>query len=185
MSSAAANPARGITLILVGMMPVLALAGLVPDLPQLFKQFAAEPHRELLVPMIITVPSLCVALFSGSREPSPTAGVAARLLLGSLLASRRWARFRCLHQPQVHHREPRGGGHRRGGYPHLRQRLLGDSHDEHNRRKWLGYQNMFGALFGSATILAGGFLASWHWRGPFLCICSASRGVCDGVDQLP
>ena len=62
MSSAAANPVRGITLILVGMMPVLALAGLVPDLPQLFKQFAAEPHRELLVPMIITVPSLCATM---------------------------------------------------------------------------------------------------------------------------
>ena len=32
----------------------MALSGLVPALPLLFKQFALEPHRELLVPMIIT-----------------------------------------------------------------------------------------------------------------------------------
>ena len=65
MGTVTTSTLRGITLILAGLMPVLALSGLVPALPQLFQQFAAEPNRELLVPMIITVPSLCVALFSG------------------------------------------------------------------------------------------------------------------------
>jgi MFS family permease len=46
--------------------------------------------------------------------------------------------------------------------------LLGDYFDEADRKKWLGYQNMFGSIFGSTFLLGGGLLASWHWRGPFL-----------------
>ncbi|HEY1227873.1 MAG TPA: MFS transporter, partial [Ramlibacter sp.] len=57
--------AQGIALMALVNMPALALAALVPGLPQLFQQFSSVPHFQLLVPMIITVPSLCVALTSG------------------------------------------------------------------------------------------------------------------------
>jgi MFS family permease len=169
MSSAAPNPLRGITLILVGLMPVLALAGLVPDLPQLFKQFAAEPHRELLVPMIITVPSLCVALFSGFAGAIADRWGRRKLLLGSLLAFSALGTIPLLFTSLKAIIASRViVGIAEAAILTCGNALLGDYYDEHNRRKWLGYQNMFGALFGSATILAGGFLASWHWRGPFL-----------------
>lgn len=169
MASTTNSPWRGITLILVGLMPVLALAGLVPDLPQLFRQFATEPRRELLVPMIITVPSLCVALFSG------IAGVVAdrwgrrQLLLGALLA------FTVLGTMPLFFSSLKAivasrvvVGIAEAAILTCGNALLGDYYDERERRKWLGYQNMFGALFGSATILAGGVLASWHWHKPFL-----------------
>ncbi len=169
MASSTAGPLRGITLILAGLMPVLALSGLVPDLPQLFQQFAAEPHRELLVPMIITVPSLCVALFSG-----PAGAIADRwgrrpLLLISLLAFAAvgtipmlFTRLEAILASRV------AVGIAEAAILTCGNALLGDYYDAQDRRKWLGFQNMFGALFGSAIILAGGFLADWHWRGPFL-----------------
>lgn len=169
MSSASANPMRGITLILVGLMPVLALAGLVPDLPQLLQQFAAEPHRELSVPMIITVPSLCVALFSGFAGAVADRWGRRRLLLGSLLAFSALGTIPLLFtslEAIIASRVVVGIAE--AAILTCGNALLGDYYDQHNRRKWLGYQNMFGALFGSATILTGGFLASWHWRGPFL-----------------
>jgi len=169
MTPAAASPLRGITLILVGMMPVLALAGLVPDLPQLFQQFAAEPNRELLVPMIITVPSLCVALFSGFAGAIADRWGRRKLLLAALLAFAMlgtipllFTSLRAIIASRV------VVGIAEAAILTCGNALLGDYYDEQDRRKWLGYQNMFGALFGSATILAGGFLASWHWRGPFL-----------------
>ena len=169
MTPAPAGPLRGITLILVGLMPVLALAGLVPDLPQLFQQFAAEPNRELLVPMIITVPSLCVALFSGFAGAIADRWGRRKLLLAALLAFTMlgtipllFTSLRAIIASRV------VVGIAEAAILTCGNALLGDYYDEKDRRKWLGYQNMFGALFGSATILAGGFLASWHWRGPFL-----------------
>jgi MFS family permease len=73
-------------LIAAAVMPTLAIVSLVPNLPQLFEHFSAIPHHELLVPMIITLPSLCIALFS------PVAGAAAdfwgrrRLMIVALIA---------------------------------------------------------------------------------------------------
>jgi MFS family permease len=169
MTPATASPLRGITLIFVGLMPVLALAGLVPDLPQLFQQFASEPHRELLVPMIITVPSLCVALFSGFAGAIADRWGRRRLLLVSLLAFAALGTIPLLFSSLVAIIASRVVvGIAEAAILTCGNALLGDYYNEQDRRKWLGYQNMFGALFGSATILAGGFLASWHWRGPFL-----------------
>jgi MFS family permease len=169
MSTAPGSTLRGVTLILVGLMPVLALSGLVPDLPQLFQQFSAEPHRELLVPMIITVPSLCVALFSGFAGAIADRWGRRRLLLFSLLAFAVLGTIPMLFTSLEAILASRVlVGIAEAAILTCGNALLGDYYDEPDRRKWLGYQNMFGALFGSAIILAGGFLASWHWRGPFL-----------------
>src|ERR1700756_3155920 len=81
-----AGRAQGTTLMAVLTMPVLALAGLVADLPQLFRVFASDPHHALLVPMVITVPSLCVALFSGLFGAIADFWGRRRLLIIALLA---------------------------------------------------------------------------------------------------
>ena len=78
--------AQGIALMAVMSMPTLALAALVPGLPQLFRQFSSVPHFELLVPMIITVPSLCVALFSGFAGAIADRWGRRKLLLVALMA---------------------------------------------------------------------------------------------------
>ena len=55
----------GVTLVVLQTLPTLAIASLVTTLPDLFRTFADQSHSQLLVPMILTVPALCVALFSG------------------------------------------------------------------------------------------------------------------------
>ncbi len=55
---------QGVTLIALAAVPTMAIAALVAVLPTFFEHFRGAPHGELLVPMILTVPSLCVALFA-------------------------------------------------------------------------------------------------------------------------
>jgi MFS family permease len=60
---------QGILLILPITMAVMGLIVLVPVLPQIFEHFKDVPGVEYLVPLMLTLPALCVALLS------PIAGV--------------------------------------------------------------------------------------------------------------
>lgn len=55
---------HGIILILAAVMPAMAIISLVPVLPLLMQEFAHVQGSEFLVPIAMTVPALCVALFS-------------------------------------------------------------------------------------------------------------------------
>lgn len=59
-----ATTRHGIVLIIAAVMPAMAIISLVPVLPLLIREFAALPGAAVLVPMMLTVPALCVALFS-------------------------------------------------------------------------------------------------------------------------
>ena len=164
-----AGRAQGIALIAVTAMPTLALAGLVAGLPQLFQQFAHVPNHEFLVPMIITVPALCVALFSGFAGLIADKWGRRRLLMLSLLAFSvlglmplLFSSLKAIIASRV------VVGMAEAAILTVGNALLGDYFNENDRKKWLGYQNMFGSIFGASFLLSGGFLAGWHWRGPFL-----------------
>ena len=80
-----ATTRHGVILMLTAVMPTMAIIALVPVLPLLLREFAAVPGSAVLVPMALTVPALCVALFS------PLAGWLSdrvgrkRLLVGALV----------------------------------------------------------------------------------------------------
>lgn len=80
-----ATTRHGVILMLAAVMPTMAIIALVPVLPLLLREFADVPGAAVLVPMALTVPALCVALFS------PLAGWLSdrlgrkRLLIGALL----------------------------------------------------------------------------------------------------
>lgn len=80
-----ATTRHGVILMLTAVMPTMAIIALVPVLPLLMREFAAVPGAAVLVPMALTIPALCVALFS------PVAGWLSdklgrkRLLVGALL----------------------------------------------------------------------------------------------------
>ena len=59
-----AGAPQALALILAMTLPVTPLLSLVPNLPQLFGHFASTPNRDFLVPMIITMPSVCIALLA-------------------------------------------------------------------------------------------------------------------------
>ena len=63
-STPVAGNIQGIILILAAIMPVMAIISVVPVMPLLGREFGMVPGSKALVPIALTVPALCVALFS-------------------------------------------------------------------------------------------------------------------------
>ena len=164
----AAGARQGITLILLSTLPILAIAGLVADLPLLLQVFHQVSGHELLVPMVLTLPSLCVALFSSvagvvadrwGRRPLLLCALAAFSVLGlapllfstlpALLTSRLFV------------------GLAEASILTCTNALWGDYFGEDERRRWLGLQQMSGPVSNALLALAGGVLAAHHWASPF------------------
>jgi MFS family permease len=161
--------AQGIALMAIVNMPSLALSALVPGLPQLFQQFSNVPHFQLLVPMIITVPSLCVALTSGFTGMLADRFGRRNLLLVALFAFALLGLAPLLFDSLLLIVASRVVvGVAEAAILTVGNALMGDYFEGAQREKWLGYQNMLSPLIGSAIILAGGMLAGVHWRYPFL-----------------
>lgn len=59
-----ATAIHGTVLMLAGILPTMAIISLVPVLPLLLQEFADIEGSEFLVPIAMTVPALCVAVFS-------------------------------------------------------------------------------------------------------------------------
>ncbi len=163
------DSARGWTLAALATLPTLAIAALVSILPVLFGRFSAEPGAKWLVPMILTVPSLCVALFS------PWLGAAAdrwgrrRVLLPALVAFAVCGLGPFLAESLHAILATRFVvGLAEAAILAVSNALMGDYFGEEQRKRWLGLQSMVGPFVSVAYVLAGGFLGSWQWRGPFL-----------------
>jgi predicted MFS family arabinose efflux permease len=62
---------QGWILVISGFLPVMAIIALAPTLPTLLGHFRDVPNAALMVPLLITAPSACIALFA------PGAGVIA------------------------------------------------------------------------------------------------------------
>ena len=164
-----AGIAQATTLIGVAMLPTLAIVSLVPNLPQLFGHFQDVPHHEILVPMVLTIPSLCIALFAPiagwladiwGRRPVLLVSLVFYSLLGLLpvlldnlyeiIASRFVV------------------GASEAAILTVGNALMGDYFEGEERRKWLGWQTIIGPIIASLLILAGGALGSRSWHGPFM-----------------
>ena len=59
-----AGKPQGFILLATAVLPIMAIVSLIPVLPLLLGEFANVPGSEFLVPMALTIPALCVALFS-------------------------------------------------------------------------------------------------------------------------
>lgn len=63
-STTEARNIHGIILVLAAIMPAMAIISLVPVMPLLGREFAGVPGSKALVPIALTIPALCVAIFS-------------------------------------------------------------------------------------------------------------------------
>ena len=63
-STTEARTIHGIILVLAAVMPAMAIISLVPVMPLLGREFGPVPGSKALIPIALTVPALCVALFS-------------------------------------------------------------------------------------------------------------------------
>lgn len=59
-----ATTKHGVMLLLAAVMPPMAIITLVPVIPLLMREFSSVEGFQFLVPIAVTIPALCVALFS-------------------------------------------------------------------------------------------------------------------------
>lgn len=160
---------QGWILVFAGFLPVMAIMALAPTLPTLMAHFHDVPNARLMVPLLITVPSACIALFA------PAAGAIAdkygrrKLLLWAMalygagglmpfVIDNFWA--------VVAGRVLIGIGE--AAVLTVVNTLLADYYEEKARHRWLMIQGVVGSCLGTITIASSGFLAAQGWQYPFL-----------------
>jgi MFS family permease len=164
----------GISLLLPITLSVMAIVLLAPILPLLLKHFADVPGHEYIVPMVLTVPALCVALFS------PLAGMAGdyfgrrRLLVWSFVA---YATFGVMPTflteltPILLSRI--GVGITEAFIMVLSTTMIGDYFTGAQRDKWLAAQTAFASMSALVFFNVGGQLGKFGWQAPFWVYASA------------
>ncbi|MCG3750556.1 MFS transporter [Amycolatopsis sp. Poz14] len=156
------------TLLGVSTMTIMASATITPALPGMQQHFAAEPHAELLVRLVLTLPGLAImvsapllAKLSGRTGRVPlllaclalyTVGGGSGLLLDSLPAL-------------LVGRAVLGIGI--AGIMTTSTALIADHHDPEEHGRVLGLQGAAMGFGGVVALLLGGLLAALDWRGPF------------------
>lgn len=161
---------QGIVLLLPVTLSVMGIAILVPVMPQLMAHFAHVPgHQYLIQGGVLTMPALCIMLFS------PLAGWLAdrfgrrRILIASIVV---YAGFGiapvfldnlfAIIATRV------GVGLCEAVIMTVSTTLISDYYDGHRREQWLASQTAVASLSSLLLIYLGGVLGATHgWRGPF------------------
>jgi MFS family permease len=159
---------QGWILVMSGFLPVMAIIALSPTLPTLLAHFKDVGNPQLMVPLLITAPSACIALFA------PAAGAIAdrfgrrNLMLWAMAVygiggfipffiDNFWA--------VVAGRVVIGIGE--AAVLTVSNTLMADYFEEQARHRWLMLQGLTGSILGSVTIACSGFLAAKGWQWPF------------------
>lgn len=165
------NPRPGVIqallLMLAGMLPVMGTLTMLPIMPVLFQHFSSHPHVQLLVPMIVTLPSISMALIA------PLAGMAAdRLSRRRLLmyATGIYALFGLmpllLNDLYAILLVRLGMGIADAFILTTANALIGDYFTGEQRSRWLAIQGGVGSVIATLIILCSGVLGQFGWTGP-------------------
>lgn len=158
----------GIALLLPITLSTMAIVLLAPILPRMMIEFADVPQSEYWVPMILTIPALCVALFS------PVAGMLGDffgrrdLLLWSFVAyaivgvaPAFLTDLRAIIASRV------AVGLAESIIMVLSTTMIGDFFEGPARDRWLAAQTAFASLSALVFFNLGGQLGRFGWRAPF------------------
>lgn len=160
---------QAIVVILLNQLPMMAIVALMPALPTLMEHFKDVANKDLLVPMILTAPGICIALIA------PFAGVLVdkfgrrKLLIwftilygiGGILPF-----FLDGFNTVITGRLLLGVGE--AFVLVIGNTLLGDYFAPKDRSKWLMVQGFFGSIAAALLLALSGHLASIGWNFPFL-----------------
>jgi MFS family permease len=172
-SSATKHPkpgiAQGLTVIIAGFLPILAIVSMFPAVPSMIAHFGADPAASWKVPAMVSAPGLTIAiaaLFVGyfvdrfGRRPLLLAATffygifgAAPFLLESLDAIYGTRLLLGLSEAVI---------------LTTLNTLIADYWEENGRRNWLTLQGLIGPALSSVMIFFAGSLAGWRWNGIFL-----------------
>ncbi|MDZ7899207.1 MAG: MFS transporter [Arcicella sp.] len=160
---------QALVVILLNQLPMMAIVALMPAVPTLMEHFKDVPNKDLLVPMILTAPGICIALIA------PFAGVlvdkygrrklviifTAVYGLGGILPF-----FLDGFNTVITGRLLLGVGE--AFVLVIGNTLLGDYFAPKDRSKWLTVQIFFGSIAAALLLSLSGHLANMGWNYPFL-----------------
>lgn len=164
----------GISLLLPITLSTMAIVLLAPILPRMLAEYSAIPHFDYWVPMILTIPALCVALFS------PVAGMLGdwfgrrRLLMWSFVgyaivgvAPVFLTDIKAIIATRI------GVGISEALIMVLTTTMIGDYFSGAARDRWLAGQTAFASMSALLFFNLGGQLGQFGWRTPFWVYSSA------------
>jgi MFS family permease len=164
-----AGAIQALGLILALALPVIPLIALLPNLPQLFRHFAAVPHAEFLVPLIITIPSVLIAVLSPiSGLIADCLGRRRLLVIASLVFCIFGTLPVLLNSLYAVLASLFVAGAADAFIMTCGNALLGDYFPPEPRKRWLGVQASLGAVLSTLVMLSGGLLGGISWHDPFL-----------------
>lgn len=161
---------QGLTIIVTGFLPILAIVSMFPAVGAMIGHFApTNPSAGTLVPSMVTAPGLAIAiiaLFAGvlvdkyGRRKLLLASTFSYGLIGVIP-------FFLEDLDQIYASRLLLGVSEAAILTTVNT-LIADYWDEGGRRRWLTLQGMVGPALSSVMIFFAGSLAAWRWNGIFL-----------------
>ncbi len=169
-----AGTLQGISLVLPITLAVMGVVVLAPDLPQMLAHFKSVANSDYWVPMILTTPALCVAIFSAPAGYLGDRFGRRRLLIASMVVySLVGTAPLLLDNLDLILISRVGVGLCEAMLMTLSTTLIGDFFKGEKRDRWLASQTAVASLSALVLLNAGGELGVLGWRGPFLLYASA------------
>lgn len=161
---------QGLTVILAGFLPILAIVSMFPAIPAIIQHFApTDPTAMTKVPSMVTAPGLAialVALFAGVAVDK--FGRRKMLLVATFFYGIIGAAPFVLENLDTIYVSRLLLGLSEAVILTTVNTLIADYWDEGGRRKWLTLQGMVGPALSSVMIFFAGSLTAWRWNGIFL-----------------
>lgn len=161
---------QGLTVILAGFLPILAIVSMFPAIPAIIQHFApTDPTAMTKVPSMVTAPGLAialVALFAGVAVDK--FGRRKMLLVATFFYGIIGAAPFVLENLDMVYASRLLLGLSEAVILTTINTLIADYWDEGGRRKWLTLQGMVGPALSSVMIFFAGTLTAWRWNGIFL-----------------
>jgi len=158
----------GIALLLPITLTTMAIVLLAPVVPLLMAEFSDVPNHEYWVPMVLTLPALCVAILC------PFAGILGdyfgkrKLLLASFLIYAIVGLAPVFLTDLTHILISRVGvGIAEALIYVLSTTMIADYYHGETRNRWLAAQPAFASMSALVFFNLGGFLGEFGWRTPF------------------
>lgn len=166
---ARAGIAQGLTVIIAGFLPILAIVSMFPAVPAMIGHFVADPDASWKVPAMVSAPGLTiaiVALFAGVLVDR--FGRRRLLLAATLLYGAFGALPLLLESLDAIYASRLALGLAEAVILTTLNTLIADYWAEDGRRNWLTLQGLVGPALSSVMIFFAGSLAAWRWNGIFL-----------------
>lgn len=171
---ARAGVAQGLTVVIAGFLPMIAIVSMFPAVPSIIDHFHDDPTAGWKVPWMVTAPGLAIAVispFAGALIDrfGRRAFVVWSTLLYAIAGTAPFflASLNAMFLSRI------ALGIAEAAILTTVNTLIADYWDEQGRRHWLSIQGIAGPFLGSALILGSGYLTAMQWNGVFLIYLSA------------